>query len=215
VGPKNRKIGQLKSHYSQYSDEDLQQEAKLGAWAYWTSIKAEIAQEIPVPQAPVSLPTERNALWGTVNPILAKAEAKVWADSLLPILRGHWDKLPEKAHQSLKNLWEKQKAQKRDGIEWPYQEERFTEGAYTGTETMFFETEEAKKIVREWIAQENQKERLEQIKRAAKQLGDKAAEVFEHRIKVETDKEAAELAGITERTYRNYRDEVRQILNER
>jgi hypothetical protein len=183
LGPTRKKIGKVKSyHPEKFSNEDLQQEAKLGAWTYWTHVKAAIAEEMPLPKIPVPLPTERNALWRTVNPILAKVEGKAWADALLPILRGNWEKLPDKAYQTLKNLWQKQKAKKRSEVEWPYQQKSIDPEQETILQ------DEIKTI----------------IEAAGQDLGPKAAEAFRQRLTVDSDKEAAKLAGITARTYRNY-----------
>ena len=215
LGPKKKKIGRIRSRWPQkFSNEDLQQEAKLGAWEYWHKVKAPIADEIQLPQSPVPLPAERNALWRTLNPIFAKVEAKAWAEPLLPIVRGEWDRLPDKAYQALKNLWEKQKAQKRDGIEWLYREEAFDENPYTGNKTASKEpTAEAQKIIDEWHQKTLVEDRVDEVIRTAKKhIGIKAAEAFEHRVKVDTEKEAAKLAGISERTYRNYVREVKEIL---
>jgi hypothetical protein len=216
LGPKRKKIGNIKSYRSQkYSDEELQQEAKRGAWEYWHKVKAATAKEIELPQSPVLLPSERDALWSTLNPILLKMEAKAWAEPLLPIVRGDWEKLPDKAHQALKDLWEKQKAQKRYGIEWSYQEESTKEDPYS-CEEIARPSKETEKIVAEWqrAAQNDQSRgRVDEIIQIArKHLGAKAANAFEHRINVDTDKEAAKLAGITERTYRNYVKKLREIF---
>jgi hypothetical protein len=216
LGPKKKKIGKIKSHKShKYSAEDLQQEAKVGAWAYWESVKSTIAKEIELPQSLIRLPAKRDALWRTLNPILVQAEGKAWADPLLPVLRGDWEKLPDKAHQTLKDFWEKQKAQKRDGIEWSYQEEATAEDAYSGEETEK-RRKEAEKITQEWLrnAQNNLEERVDKIiQTARKHLGAKAAKAFEHRPQVDTDKEAAKFAGITEKTYRNYVKKLKKILD--
>src|SRR5262249_28291041 len=122
----------------------------------------------------------------------------------------------EKLHQSLKNLWEKQKAQKRDGVELSYQEEATQEDQYSGNKTSPKKPrDEAQRIIDDWQrkAQDHQLTDREIIQIARKHLGLKAASAFEHRTKVKTDKEAAKLAGISERLFRKYKAMLREVLD--
>ena len=219
LGPSKKRLTKLKSYKPEkYEDEDLQEEAILGALEHWRKVKAAITQEFELPHSSVRLPAKRDDLWDTLNPILLQLEGKAWADKLLPIVRGDWDELPDKAYQAVKNLWEKENAQKRDGIEQPYEEETEVEDDDIGMTR--HATRVAKKITEEWREKENSQDLQDQVKmqvetiirEAEKHLGPKAAEAFENRLNVDSDKEAAKLTGISDRMYRYYKSEIKKIF---
>jgi hypothetical protein len=189
LGPRRKKIAEIKSYYPEkFSNEDLRQEAILGAWNYWQKVKATTADEVQFLRSPIRLPTKRSELWEALRPVCLQAEAKLLGLALLPILRGEWDRLPDKAYQALRNIWGKQKTAKRDGIEW-------------GKRHSHPKADVEAIILKKQV-----------IRAAGKHLGPMAAKALEHRFNVDTDKEAAKLAGITDRTYRNYVKKLREIL---
>lgn len=236
-GRAKKRINDLETYRPTKEDSsDLQSVAKLGAWEFWQGVKAEIYEEMEPITIPTSLPKDRNQLWKVLGPSLLQLEAEPWAEVFLPILRGSLDRWPDKVQQALRNHNNKWEAQKRQhNGEWSY-----TEGGEDKDSTTYepplkrvknvgdlpaggedFEprkppppkTQEAQKIVADWVARERMEEQIRQVIRLAEErFGYKAAKAFECRKRVDTDKEAAKLAGISERMFRNYRAEIKKIF---
>ena len=216
IGRARKRLRDLRTYRPKKEDSsDIMSVAKIGAWEYWHAVQSAISEELEPISVPTHLPKDRTKLWKVLSPSLLQMEGAAWARAFLPVLRGSLDKWPDKVNQALRNHYEKWTAQKRQhNGEYSYTEvgtgREPTESGYYGVP---FKTKETEMIAEGWRGKQRLESRIASIVlEAEKRWGPKAARAFAVRSDVNTDKEAAKLAGIGERTYRNYVSALKEIF---
>ena len=135
--------------------------------------------------------------------LLLEGQVEYIAQVLMALLKGHT--IRRKVCQSMRIHWKKWKAQNRRGEEVDLQEgERILRREGRINDTFEKPEEEADISARMWaVLKEAQKH---------KRWGDKAIKAFKYYCEGKTEKKASEMAGITERTFRNNISRLNKIF---
>ena len=131
----------------------------------------------------------------------------------LSLFFGRVDRVKEASHQALRNLWEKWEAQKRNGEEVNLKEADETVLKRSGSGLWRKKGERVEEEDKPDIS-----ELMFEVLRVAKQnkrWGDKAVKAFIYYLEGKTEIEAAELTGITDKTFRNYIGRLKIIFASR
>src|SRR5262249_54756633 len=116
--------------------------------------------------------------------------------------------VPEKVRQYLRGFYQQWEAQKRTGEEIPVGHadrtdlRRSRSGTWRKTATRIDEPPNP----------DISPQMFAVLSGAKKRLGDKAVNAFTYYLQGKSEKEAAQLAGITERTFRNYKTSLKQFF---
>ena len=186
------------------TDEDLKSIAMEGAARAFRQIgeaRTDLPKE-PYPLTPFAeaLPVEPTIwqAWQKVNTAMERKNFAMMQEVFLPALAG--EKLSEQARQNLRNVYEKRDADKRTGIDVPLEQADKTELSALSDE---FSDPAISKLMIESVLKQATKH---------KRWGAKAVKAFKYFLEGKSEKEAAQLAGITEKTYRNYTLHLKQIF---
>jgi len=182
---------------------DVKEEAQTQALEKFRAITEEAAKEVEIDSARIPLPKEREKLWAVLNPILLKLQGRETATYFLPIIRGDFENFSEEVYQSVR--WYVEKLKREEGISLMEEYEN-EQGIIQAREI----PPVRKKLVEDWISEKKNSpdvsaNTLKVLKRAKEIWGNPAIKALIHHFLLgETEKEAAESAGITDRTVRNY-----------
>jgi hypothetical protein len=149
-------------------------------------------------------PVRDGAQWDNLHRDRYQGEVKPALKRLLPVLYGTSESIKGDVHEALRNHWEQWEAQMRTGEE--------------------VDLQEGQKILRRegriQASSEDLDERVDVsyrmfrvLQEAKKRWGAKAVAAIKYFLEGKTEQEAAELAGITDRTFRNYQTRLRKILS--
>ena len=188
------------------SDEDLRALADSAAWKTFTELGKALKVHLPqfrYPNSPLAkaLPVEKKVSeqWEILNRSMFTTDFSLMQESFLPALEGK--KISARVRQSLRDHWQSRDAQKRTGEEVPLAELdrtilRPSRSGIWRKKSERLEEEKKPDVSGPMF------EVLKEAQRH-KRWGPKAIEAFKYFLKGKTEQEAAKLAGITDKTFRN------------
>jgi hypothetical protein len=160
------------------------------------------ATRVTLPDRPPPFPSDLGLPTQDFFPEMFAKTVEEALQKLVPIVTGGMEMARAKAKQGLKDLWEQWEAQKRTGEEVPLQEADQTDLKRSGAGKW--------RNSGQRIEQENKpdiSEEMLEVLRVVKQnkrWGPKALKALKYYLEGKTEKEAADLVGITDKTFRNY-----------
>lgn len=192
-----------------YSDEDLKEIAVEGALKAFSEMGRALKMEMPqgaYPLTPLARPLpvkpEVSEQWERVNAAMERKDFAMMQEYYLPALEGK--KISQRARQALRDWFEKWEAQKRKGEEVDLR---------TGEKIL--RRERRVEEVEEADEKADVSARMFKVLREAqkhKRWGKKAIKAFTYYLQGKTEEEAAKLAEITARTFRNNIQRLRDIF---
>ena len=167
---------------------------------------------MPIPAIPSEwgLPARDPDPWGLWHRYQLDVYIENLVKDYLSLFFGGVDRVKEASHQALKNLWEKREAQKRTGEEVSLKEADETILKRSSSGIWRKKGERVEEEDKPDIS-----ERMFEVLRVARQnkrWGDKAVKAFKYYLEGKTEKEAAKLAKITDKTFRNYITRLQKIF---
>ena len=210
-------VDKITSYYPEEdSSEDLQQLAVEKALTYQERMAGVALAKcgfdqlqmisISLPSINIGLPVKDKEPWNQLNPRMLALQTREAIKLFLPVLQGNVEQMPELVYQALRDHWEKRKAQKRDAREVPYEE-----AEKEIVSTSYNELRD-REVSREIL---NISARMSEVLKEAKKhkrWGDKAIKAFKYYCEGKTKKEASEMVGIDERTFRNNISRLNKIF---
>ena len=188
------------------SGEDLKQLALEKAWHYYSEMgKMRMGR-----MGRLLEQAEKTNRWDALLPRLQAEELRTLLRHVWPTLPAQAEKLYEQVQQALRDHFEKWKAQKRTGKDVPLEEADKTILRRSGSGTW---TKKGERVEDE--ERPDTSERMFEILKEAKKhkrWGDKAVKAFKDYLDGKTEAEAARLAGITDRTFRNYITKLQKLF---
>jgi hypothetical protein len=211
------KVKKIPSYRPEKEDAgDLKSEAVTKALEFFKTrgetVRVKERPGMPMPAMPQEwgLPARDPDLWGLWHRDIVSWFIDALCKDYLSLFFGRVDRTKEAARQALRNHWEKWEAQKRSGKEVSLEQADKTSPKRSSSGVWRKQGERVEEKDKPDIS-----ERMFEVLRVAKQnkrWGDKAVKAFKYYLEGKTEKEAAKLAGITEKTFRNYTVRLRKIF---